>query len=105
MQNTISVLDLIIKLILTAMLTLNTKIEHTDQIDGELVLPYEMREKSRFRAMIISGEEVAVFTQRGTVLRHGDLLRGDDHHHPNLLAPAPLRQRIHRPAQIESGKK
>jgi urease accessory protein len=60
------------------MLTLNTKIEHADSIAGELVLPYEMREKSRFRAMLVSGEEVAVFTVRGTVLRNGDLLKGDD---------------------------
>lgn len=60
------------------MLTLNTKLDAADQIDGELVLPYELREKSRLRASLASGEEVAVFTVRGTVLRHGDLLRGDD---------------------------
>lgn len=60
------------------MLTLNTKIEHAEKIDGELVLPFELREKSRLRAQLGSGEEVAVLTVRGTVLRHGDLLRGDD---------------------------
>ena len=60
------------------MLTLNTKLEHTDQIDGELVLPYDQREKSRLRATMVSGEEVAVFTVRGTILRDGDILRGDD---------------------------
>lgn len=60
------------------MLTLNTKIEHAEKIDGELLLPYDQREKSRLRATMISGEEVAVFTVRGTVLRNGDLLRGDD---------------------------
>lgn len=58
------------------MLTLNTKISHAEQIDGELILPYDQREKSRLRARLASGEEVAVFTVRGTVLRHGDLLRG-----------------------------
>ncbi|RJG01971.1 urease accessory protein UreE [Noviherbaspirillum sedimenti] len=170
------------------MLTLNTKIDHADHIDGELLLPFELREKSRQRATLASGEEVAVFTVRGTVLRDGDLLRGDDgrvmkvvaaqeatyrvecatarellrcafhlgnrhtqaqvgagflrirqdavlkemlqglgatvteeqapfepeagayggghHHHgdehPNLLAPVPLRQKIHRPAQVAS---
>ena len=170
------------------MLTLNTKIDQADHIDGELVLPFELREKSRQRARLTSGEEVAVFTVRGTVLRAGDLLRGDDgrvvkivaaqeatyrvecasarellrcafhlgnrhtqaqisagflrirqdavlkdmlqglgatvveeqapfepeagayggghHHHggehPNLLAPVPLRQKIHRPAQVAS---
>ncbi len=60
------------------MLTLHTKVEHADTIDGELVLPYELREKSRLRAALASGEEVAVLTVRGTVLRDGDLLKGDD---------------------------
>src|SRR5438309_3442495 len=60
------------------MLTLNTKIESAEKIDGELVLPYDQREKSRLRAKLESGEDVAVFAVRGTVLRNGDLLRGDD---------------------------
>ena len=60
------------------MLTLHTKIESAGKIDGELVLPYELREKSRLRAQLGSGEEVAVFIVRGTVLRNGDLLKGDD---------------------------
>lgn len=60
------------------MLTLHTKIENSDVIDGELVLPFELREKSRQRATLTSGEEVGLFTVRGTVLRDGDLLRGDD---------------------------
>lgn len=60
------------------MLTLNTKLDHADHIDGELILPFELREKSRLRATLASGEVVAVFTARGTVLRHGDLIRGDD---------------------------
>lgn len=63
------------------MLTLNTKIDHASHngaIDGELILPYDLREKSRLRATLTSGEDVAVFTVRGTILRDGDLLRGDD---------------------------
>lgn len=60
------------------MLTLHTKIEQADKIDGELILPYDLREKSRLRAQLASGEDVAVFTVRGTVLRNGDLLKGDD---------------------------
>lgn len=60
------------------MLTLHTKIDQAEKIDGELVLPYELREKSRQRAMLTSGEEVALFTVRGTVLRDGDLLKGED---------------------------
>lgn len=60
------------------MLTLHTKIETATDISGELILPFELREKSRLRAQLSSGEEVAVFTVRGTVLRNGDLLKGDD---------------------------
>lgn len=60
------------------MLTLHTKIDSAEKPDGELMLPYELREKSRLRAQLSSGEEVAVLTVRGTVLRDGDLLKGDD---------------------------
>lgn len=60
------------------MLTLHTKIDTAEKVDGELELPFELREKSRLRAQLASGEEVAIFTVRGTVLRNGDLLKGDD---------------------------
>jgi urease accessory protein len=60
------------------MLTLNARTEHTDSISAQLVLPYELRENSRLRTKLASGEEVAIFTERGTVLRNNDLLRGDD---------------------------
>lgn len=58
------------------MLTFNTRIDSAQTIYGELVLPYALREKSRQRATLRSGEEVALFTVRGTVLRHDDLLQG-----------------------------
>ncbi|TFW29379.1 urease accessory protein UreE [Duganella callida] len=60
------------------MLTLHTKIPHADAIAAQLVLPYELREKCRLRATLDNGEDVAVFTVRGTVLRDGDLLTGED---------------------------
>lgn len=60
------------------MLTLHTKIEGAAPVDGELVLPFHLREKSRLRAALKSGEEVAVLRPRGTVLRGGDLLQGED---------------------------
>jgi urease accessory protein UreE len=78
------------------MLTLNTRIEHADRIDGELVLTHDQREKTRLRAALASGEEVALFMVRGTVLRHGDLLRGDDgrwHAAPTTSATATPRPR------------
>jgi urease accessory protein len=76
------------------MLTLNTKIESSERIDGELVLPFELREKSRQRATLTSGEEVALFTVRGTVLRDGDLLRGDDGRVVKLVAASEQTYRI-----------
>ena len=60
------------------MLTLNTKIDHAESVFAQLVLPYEMRENSRLRTALASGEEVAIFTVRGTVLRNNDLLKSDD---------------------------
>jgi urease accessory protein UreE len=60
------------------MLTLHTKLDHADHVDGELMLPYDQREKCRLRARLVSGEEVALFTVRGSVLRDGDLLTGED---------------------------
>ena len=60
------------------MLTLNTRISTADKISAQLVLPYEQRENSRLRTALSSGEEVAIFMPRGTVLRNNDLLMGDD---------------------------
>ena len=60
------------------MLTLTSKVGYAAHIDGELLLPFDLREKSRLRAMLADGEVVGVFTVRGTVLRGGDLLLGDD---------------------------
>ncbi|TCS38427.1 urease accessory protein [Paucimonas lemoignei] len=76
------------------MLTLNTKIDSAEKIDGELVLPFELREKSRLRAKLTSGEEVALFTVRGTVLRHGDLLRSDDGRVVKVTAAAEATYRV-----------
>jgi len=60
------------------MLILKTKIDHAHSIYAKLVLPYELRENSRLRTALASGEEVAIFTERGTVLRNNDLLTSED---------------------------
>ena len=60
------------------MLTLHTKVDQVEKPNDELVLPFDLRQKSRFRAQMVSGEEVAVLTVRGTVLRGGECLKGDD---------------------------
>ena len=40
----------------------------------KLVLPFEERQKSRLRARLESGEEVAILRPRGSVLRGGDVV-------------------------------
>jgi urease accessory protein len=50
----------------------------TGPATGRLVLDYDARKKSRFRAKLESGEEVAVRLPRGSVLFGGDRLLADD---------------------------
>lgn len=44
----------------------------------KLTLPFELRQKSRLRAKLDSGEEVALILPRGRVLRGGDRVTADD---------------------------
>jgi urease accessory protein len=46
--------------------------------DARLVLPFEMRNRSRFRATLEDGIEVGVILPRGRILRGGDRLRATD---------------------------
>ena len=48
------------------------------EINGHLELPFEMRQKSRFKATLASGEEVGVLLPRGEILRGGDLVTTSD---------------------------
>ena len=45
---------------------------------GELRLPFELRQKSRQRATLASGEEVAIELPRGEVMRGGDWVIASD---------------------------
>lgn len=64
------------------MLTLKERIALVAEVQGELALPYELREKSRQRTTLTggarAGDEAALFLPRNTVLRGGDCLRGVD---------------------------
>lgn len=60
------------------MLGISKKIDTANQIDDQLVLPFDRRQKSRLRVELASGTEAALFLERGTVLRGGDLLQADD---------------------------
>lgn len=44
----------------------------------QLVLDFEARTKSRLRTQLASGEEVGLFLPRGTILRNGARLQGQD---------------------------
>lgn len=48
------------------------------RVDEILELPFERREKSRFRAVMLSGETIGVSMPPGTLLRHGTRLQLDD---------------------------
>jgi urease accessory protein len=48
------------------------------EVRGELRLPFERRQKSRQRAVLASGEEVAIALPRGQVLRGGDWVVASD---------------------------
>jgi urease accessory protein len=59
-------------------LILRRRIEPQPRADAILVLPFELRQKSRLRTFADGGEEVGLFLDRGTVLRGGDWLQADD---------------------------
>lgn len=48
-------------------------------VNDSLTLAFEQRQKSRQRVVLDSGREAALMLPPGTVLRDGDLLRGEDH--------------------------
>lgn len=44
----------------------------------KLVLPFQLRNKSRLRTTLENGEEVGLILERGSILRGGELLLADD---------------------------
>ena len=51
---------------------------HNGRPAGQLALTFDARQKSRQRAKLVSGEEVAVKLPRGEILRGGDLIGASD---------------------------
>jgi urease accessory protein len=60
------------------MIKVNIKLDRPRAAERRLVLPFGERSKSRLLALLDNGEEVGLFLERGSVLRHGDLLLADD---------------------------
>ena len=59
------------------MLTLITRCEPVAEPYGELVLPFDLRIRSRLRTHLASGEEAMLRTERGAVLRGGECLASE----------------------------
>jgi len=60
------------------MLVLRTILPRAAPSTHSVTLTFEHRRKSRLRTRLDDGTEVALFLARGTVLREGDKLAGDD---------------------------
>ena len=60
------------------MIEIRARHEGGGDVAGRLRLPFEMRRRSRQRATLESGEEVAVILARGEVLRGGDRVVAGD---------------------------
>jgi urease accessory protein len=64
--------------------------ERPRSVEGEdrLVLPFERRQRTRQRARLASGEEVAILLPRGEIMRGGDLLEASDGRAIEVVAAA-----------------
>ena len=60
------------------MLTINERWHGTGEADDRLVLPFDLRRKSRLHVRLESGADAALILERGGVLRDGDRLRAED---------------------------
>ena len=60
------------------MLRIEQRCESRPACDERLVLPFELRQKSRFNATLAGGEDVSVVLARGGMLRDGDCLLMQD---------------------------
>jgi urease accessory protein len=60
------------------MLTVSQRIEPGPTAQARLVLTFEQRSRSRFRAQLDSGEEIGLQLARGLTLRSGELLLAAD---------------------------
>lgn len=60
------------------MIHLTERITVSGHIDDTLELPFDLRQKSRLRVTLASGNEAALFLSRGIILRGGDLIQSED---------------------------
>jgi len=60
------------------MLKIFERIENDAEPQGILILPFELRQKSRLKTTLQDGREVGLMLNRGELLRSGDCLRAED---------------------------
>jgi urease accessory protein len=60
------------------MLTIQGRAPARENFDAELLLPFELRQKSRLRTRTTQGEDVGLILPRGEILRDGDFLAAED---------------------------
>lgn len=60
------------------MLVVSKRLLEQSHHDVELVLPFDLRQKSRLRTTLPDGQEIGLFLDRGQVLRGGDYLQAED---------------------------
>ena len=60
------------------MLKITEKLSTPLTPSASLTLPFEKRQKSRLRISLDNNQEVALMLERGSVLRHGELLRAEN---------------------------
>lgn len=78
------------------MLVIEKKADPEATPTERLVLPFDLRCKSRLRTRLETGEEAGLFLERGTVLRAGDLLEANDGRIVEVVAaPEPVMESRH----------
>lgn len=61
-----------------SLIKVNELLEQPTTAQATLSLPFELRQKSRLKAQLDSGEEVGLMLPRGRVLRGGDCLKAEN---------------------------
>ena len=70
-------------------LTIVEKLHHRQaEAQATLTLPFHLRQRSRLSTQLDGGDKVNLFLPRGSLLRHGDLLRTEDGLVVRVLAAA-----------------
>lgn len=60
------------------MIQITKKLNEPAIPDESITLPLGQRQKSRLRTVLDNNQEAAIILERGSFLRHGDLLRADN---------------------------